>query len=55
MAIIQGLLHFTMTPSFQVTLGMDLIIATALLLRIDGLARHRSYLLFFGLYSTHSY
>ncbi|MBA0806444.1 hypothetical protein Gohar_005897, partial [Gossypium harknessii] len=39
----------------QVTLGMDLIIAIALLLRIDGLARHRSYLLFFCLYSTHSY
>lgn len=55
MAIIQGLLHFTTIPSFQVTLGMDLIIAIALFLRIDGLARHHSYLLFFVLYSTHSY
>ena len=55
MVIIQRLLPFTMTPSFQVTFGMDLIIATVFLLRIDGLARDHSYLWCFGLFSVHSY
>lgn len=55
MVIIRGLLLFTTTPSFRATFGMDLIIATVLLLRDDRLARDHSYLWFFGLFYLHSY